>query len=863
MADILYNIIFWGIPCAALATYLILLLFFSISKKDRAIRAFQLILFALALWTASSLLMKMNTFPSPLFWNKMMMVGVLISPFFIYLFLSIFTDTIHPIPLFLFASVTVLILIADMLGWVVTDARLVYVTVPTSSGSIVRTEFDYQIGSWAVPSYVLMFFGILLIIHMARSAIKMHKADRHQMYPILTGIILVFLGLLGNLLPQVGKYPVDILAALINGLLIFYAIYRNRMLEMKFMLTKGVVFTAFTLLIMGGYLIFASHGQQMWLFQIIPVKYATLVVALITALLFQPALRLADRLTNAVFFKSEYTRRNALKNFSINVSNNLSLDEISHQFIEAISGAMNPKRTCLLLRDEETGRYVTFKSLQKLNPMEASMGPDSPIVRWLEEKNICLTMGEIKNKVQFRALWDEELRLLRDMEAEILVPMQCRNQLVGIVLLTEKRNNITYTMDDLDLLKSFGASTAMALSNALMFERVQKDAYTDEMTGLYNRKYFHKYLGEQMAACKESALSILVLDLDRFKLYNELYGFSEGDNAIAKTAEIIEQCLDRRGIAARYSGQQFMAVLPEYDTPSATQVAEAIRTHVQQAFFDEKSTTKQFLTISVGVCTYPICAASMTELIKRGNLALYNAKANGKNMVAIYMPQQTQVVPQPKTEEETDNLRSTVYALTAAIDAKDHYTFSHSLNVAKYASALARRLQLDSIHQEVVYEAGLLHDVGKIGIPENILTKTTRLSKDEYQIIQKHVDISINIVKHLPNMEHVIPAIVGHHERWDGKGYPRGIAGELIPIEARCLNIADTFDAITSIRPYKKMLSVEYAFNELEKNAGTQFDPHLVREFVAMIREKEVEVTPTVFLQQEAFPQEMNLSFSV
>ena len=833
-----------------MATYLILLLFFSISKKDRAIRAFQLILFALAMWTASSLLMKMDTFPSPLFWNKMMMVGVLISPFLIYLFLSIFIDTIRPIPLFLFASVTALVLVANLLGWVVTDAKLVHVTVPTSSGYTVRTEFAYQIGSWAVPSYILMFFGILLIIHMARSAIKMHKADRHQMYPILAGIIIVFVGLFSNMLPAVGKYPVDILAALINGLLIFYSIYRNRMLEMKFMLTRGVVFSAFTILLMGGYVLLARLGQQLWIFQIIPEKYATLVAAILIALLFQPALRFADWLTNALFFKSEYTRRNALKNFSINVSNNLSLEEISHQFIEAISGAMNPKRICLLLRDEETGRYLTFKSLQKLNPMEASLGPDSPIVRWLEEKNCCLTMDEIKNKVQFRSLWDEELRLLRDMEAELLVPMQCRNQLIGIVLLTQKRNNIAYTIDDLDLLKSFGASTAMAVSNALMFERVQRDAYTDEMTGLFNRKYFHKHLGEQMAVCKDSALSILVLDLDRFKLYNELYGFSEGDSAIAKTAEIIEKCLDRRGIAARYGGQQFMAVLPGYDTPSAMQVAETIRSHVQQAFFDVKSTTKQFLTISAGVCTYPICAANMNELIKRGNLALYNAKANGKNTVAIYTPQQAQLESQPRTEEENDNLRSTVYALTAAIDAKDHYTFSHSLNVAKYASALAKRLQMDSMHQEMVYEAGLLHDVGKIGIPENILTKTAKLTEEEYQIIQKHVDISINIVKHLPSMEHVIPGIVGHHERWDGKGYPRGIAGEMIPLEGRCLNIADTFDAITSIRPYKKLLSVDFALGELERNAGTQFDPRLVKEFVAMIREKEVDVTPTIFLQE-------------
>ena len=199
-------------------------------------------------------------------------------------------------------------------------------------------------------------------------------------------------------------------------------------------------------------------------------------------------------------------------------------------------------------------------------------------------------------------------------------------------------------------------------------------------------------------------------------------------------------------------------------------------------------------------------------------------------------------------DDDTESLQTTVYALTAAIDAKDHYTFTHSLNVAKYASALAKELGLDAIHQKMVYEAGLLHDVGKIGIPEDILTKTSRLTNEEYSIIKKHVDISINIIKHLPSMTQVIPAIVGHHERWDGRGYPRGIAGERIPIEARCLSIADTFDAITSARPYKRPCDIEFALTELERCAGTQLDPVAAPLFVQMVRKGHHQLTPTLHL---------------
>ena len=263
------------------------------------------------------------------------------------------------------------------------------------------------------------------------------------------------------------------------------------------------------------------------------------------------------------------------------------------------------------------------------------------------------------------------------------------------------------------------------------------------------------------------------------------------------------------------------------------------------------SCTLSFLkpTTSAGICTYPACAADSEQLLHRANLALLKAKENGKNTCVAYSYEQSTRPAEQKEKPEDDiDLRTTVYALTAAIDAKDHYTFTHSQNVAKYAAALARELGLDEQTQKIVFEAGMLHDVGKIGIPEDILTKSGRLTAEEYGIIQKHVDISINIVKHLSSMTHVIPAIVGHHERWDGKGYPRKIAGEKIPVEARCLAIADTFDAITSIRPYKEPLTTEFALSELKRNAGSQFDPALVRAFVDMVCSGRMEVTPAKYL---------------
>ena len=166
----------------------------------------------------------------------------------------------------------------------------------------------------------------------------------------------------------------------------------------------------------------------------------------------------------------------------------------------------------------------------------------------------------------------------------------------------------------------------------------------------------------------------------------------------------------------------------------------------------------------------------------------------------------------------------TIYALTAAIDAKDHYTFSHSENVAYYARELARAYGMNEEGLKIIYEAGLLHDIGKIGIEENILNKPGKLTDEEYEIVKSHVELSIGIIRHLPSLDYVIPAVIGHHERYDGKGYPRGIRGEEIPLMARIL------------------CEVEEALHNLEEDAGRQFDPKLVPVFVRNIREGRIAI---------------------
>ena len=250
------------------------------------------------------------------------------------------------------------------------------------------------------------------------------------------------------------------------------------------------------------------------------------------------------------------------------------------------------------------------------------------------------------------------------------------------------------------------------------------------------------------------------------------------------------------------------------------------------------------LTISAGISAAPYAAKSVEELLENADMAVNHVKRTGKNGIEIF----DTVLRENLIEDVEDHkniykgYESTIYALTAAIDVKDHYTFSHSNNVAYYATSLAKELKLNSDMVEIIRQAALLHDVGKIGIPEAILNKAGKLTEEEYEIIKGHVEASIGIIRHLPSLDYVIPAVIGHHERYDGRGYPRRTVGENIPLSARILCIADSFDAMTTKRSYKDVIPKERALQILEEEAGKQFDPKLVPVFVCGMQEGRIQM---------------------
>lgn len=390
---------------------------------------------------------------------------------------------------------------------------------------------------------------------------------------------------------------------------------------------------------------------------------------------------------------------------------------------------------------------------------------------------------------------------------------------------------------EIDYLKKICHYTAYSLRNANLYQNAYRTSITDDLTSLYNRK--HAFECIENACCNNKPTTLIIFDIDDFKLYNELYGAKEGDNLIHRCAQAVLQELGPHDLGFRFGADEIMVLK---DGDSIDEAKAFSKKVVEHTIYSGCSDTVWDVTITCGISTFPEISKDASAFLHNTEQAVYYGKLDGKGQIFVYRKGMEDRSNNPDIRAAYERVAPTIYALTAAIDAKDNYTFVHSMNVSKYAVILAESLGMNANDIEIVRDAGLLHDIGKISIPERILQKTSKLTDDEYEIMKTHVENSTKMIRYLPDMDYVIPAVVGHHERYDGNGYPRGLAGEDIPYMARILTIADCFDAMTARRPYKQPLSVSYAINELEKNSGTQFDPELVTKFITLIYEGKITV---------------------
>jgi diguanylate cyclase (GGDEF)-like protein/putative nucleotidyltransferase with HDIG domain len=368
----------------------------------------------------------------------------------------------------------------------------------------------------------------------------------------------------------------------------------------------------------------------------------------------------------------------------------------------------------------------------------------------------------------------------------------------------------------------------------LMDARAQ--AATDALTGLGNHRTFHKRIRDEVAIADRDGTSVglIMFDIDRFKSVNDDLGHQAGDEILHDLSATLRAVIVR-GDAYRYGGDEFAVVLPQSDQKSTIRVAEELR----QA--TEKMTDQEGrqITISLGVAAYPEMAAAADELIYRADMAMYWAKSTGKNRVGnwdgMLSRRGNENIPE-FLRDRGERTPDTVAALVAALSAKDAVTRDHIERCSWYAAELAEELGLSEEQSSVVKLAALLHDIGKLAMPDDVLCKDGPLNEDEWSSMKEHPTVGRHMLSQVGPALEALPAIVHHHEHYDGSGYPDGLAGEEIPIASRILLVTDAFDAMTTDRPYRKAMTIDAAIEELKVNSGKQFDPAIVEAFLGLLK---------------------------
>ncbi|MBU2599218.1 diguanylate cyclase [bacterium] len=376
-------------------------------------------------------------------------------------------------------------------------------------------------------------------------------------------------------------------------------------------------------------------------------------------------------------------------------------------------------------------------------------------------------------------------------------------------------------------------------------EELIKKSITDSLTGVLSYTQFLYLLKIEFEKTKRyfTDLSCLIIDIDNFKRINEEYGFKFGDKALREIAEMITRNCRKSDVIARFGGEKFIALLSNTNYQNSLIVAEKLRKIIDNHHFTDKDYLIK-ITFTIGVSSVIEDGVKTADaLIENAQKAVTVAKKEEKGKILSFkdiivthseldlkeskvtnLQEKILDITQTTKESYVESLRSLIMAL----EARDLYTKEHSVNVSKYSYLVAKEMELSEDQARLIKTAGLVHDLGKIGISDAILLKKGPLSDEERKAIQMHPIYGVNIIHPIHFLAEERPIVLYHHERIDGKGYPEGLRGKRIPIGARIMNVVDSFDAMSSPRPYRDPLKVNEAIKELINCAGSQFDPEVV-----------------------------------
>jgi len=357
---------------------------------------------------------------------------------------------------------------------------------------------------------------------------------------------------------------------------------------------------------------------------------------------------------------------------------------------------------------------------------------------------------------------------------------------------------------------------------------MQEAAGRDELTDLQNRRFFYERMHEELKTSErlKRPLSILMLDVDDLKLINDEFGHQVGDQVLRSFGRVLNRQVGEENVTARIGGDEFAVILPGADRKEADKIAWRIWDELSKSPVSETSSASIFLGVSVGIGGYPWGGETLEEIIHWADAKLYANKLERKGFKQNNR----------NSQDDSRLVAAVVDVLSSALDIRDKMTHRHARRVARMSAFVSREMKLSDDEVLQIEYAAALHDIGKIGVTDGILFKEEALEADEWREMRRHSELGYKILNGVDFLRDAAEIVYSHHERFDGKGYPRGIAGTEIALGARVFAVVDAYDAMTSRRPYREAMPQEDALEEIMRHSGTQFDPVTVEAFMRMVR---------------------------
>lgn len=821
-----------AIPSIATAFYLLLFMAVAFSKPLNTVKKrFILYIACMLLWSISALIVMLDI-GNTLFWFRGMTAFAAISMVSFFYFTQSITNQKIRYVRFIYTYSFIAVFVT------------LFTTLVIPSAEIVNGVLTYKLNSLvyfvAGPSYIVMVFCLIRLMQSARSTNDENQVTRFTLFVI--AVVFILLG--GSLnFTELGKYPIDVASNVIAAMFMAYAILRHQLLDIKVVIRKSVIYFIPTVIISAVYFLMITFA-----FQILHAGTTgsfisiSLIVSIIAALLLQPFRDSLQNWIDRIFFREQYNAVRMIQRVSETASSVIDLEQLSQMIIDEITETLHIKRASLFLRHNGRKNYsIYYQTGMKLSP-RTSIASDHPLISQLALNDSVINQQDIDTNPKFKSLWGQEKEVINSMEADIYIPLRAKGELLGFVSLGPKLSEQHYSSEEKQILLTLSNQVAVAVQNAQLYTTAQQE--------LTQRREAEQRL--QMQIKRLSALQNINMAITtNIDLQIPLY-------------LLLEQVTDQLGVDAAdvllmdeenqqlffVAGRGFQTEALKYTKLNvgeglAGRAAELMSVvHINNLSKEITSLKQSPLLEGESFVSYygvPLISKGkvqgVLELFHRSPL---NPDAEWDSFLNTLTSETAIAVDNALLfrDLEKSNLdlavayETTLEGWARTLELRDRETQGHSQRVLDMTLRLARKLGFTDEEIIHVQRGALLHDIGKMGVPDSVLLKEGPLNDEEWEIMHKHPVYAYDMLSTIPFLRKAIDIPYCHHEKWDGTGYPRGLKGEEIPLSARIFAVVDVWDALRSDRPYRPAWSDEEALAYIKDQAGKHFDPAVVDAFL-------------------------------